>query len=129
MGGSSGGGRPRDRNGDGNTDDTTPAPQPDLQGYPNAPINRAFQPALPGGLERIAQQLGQGFGGQDMSQFISNLYQPMNIQQFQEPISQTQGNYDASKHTPISTGNEALDRLLMNSKKQTTSSSQDRDDN
>ena len=53
MGGSTGGGSGRRDNGD-----NTPAPQPDLQAYPNAPINRAFQPALPGGLERIASQLG-----------------------------------------------------------------------
>lgn len=112
-GGSRGGGRGSE-NGEGEVQELTP--------YANAPIQKTFQPSLPGGLDAIAAQLGQGYGvpQADMSGFLSNLYGPMNMLQFQEPISTTAEQFDEDKHEPISTGNTFLDDLLMGGGKMKT---------
>ena len=93
--------------------DETAAPTPaDLAAYQNAPVQRTFQPALPGALDRLGTQLQAGFGG-NQHDFVSGLYQPMNMLQFVEPISTTRDAFDADKHMPIETGNPYLDELLM----------------
>jgi hypothetical protein len=47
------------------------------------PVQRTFQPTLPGGMDMLGSQLqaGYGSGGGDMDAFLANLYQPMDIKQ------------------------------------------------
>ena len=106
----SGGSSNRRRSGSGGNTEEPEAPE--LEGYINAPITRTFQPALPGGLDALSSQLSQGYGGVDTS-FLSNLYRPMDVIQFMEPISTTAKQFDKEKHAPINTGNPYLDKLLM----------------
>lgn len=85
--------------------------------YDRAPVAQTFQPTLPGFNEMLASQLGKGFGsgGGSTPDFAAMLqaYKPMSVMNFKEPISSTAKAYDKTKHAPISTGNPALDRLLM----------------
>lgn len=96
------------------TDTTKPAVTQE-QFSARLPTMQTFQPTLPGFQGMLAQQLQQGFGsqGQDYAGLLSSLYKPMGILNFQEPISTTAAAWDAKKYAPISTGNPALDKLLM----------------
>lgn len=94
------------------------SPQQGTTPYANAPTTQTFQPTLPGFQNMLAQQLAAGFGsggGQasDFASLLSSLYRPMNVTQFKEPISQTAATYNKATNAPISTGNPALDQLLM----------------
>jgi hypothetical protein len=83
--------------------------------YAGAPSQVTFQPTLPGGMQAHANQLAMGYGGQpsDIMAQLSNMYQPVTLQQFQQPISTTAAMWDKKKHNPINTGNSVLDQLLM----------------
>ena len=83
--------------------------------YGQAPTQQTFQ-SMPGQQEAVASQISQAFSGADqggLEALLSNLYQPVTLTRYQEPIATTRTNYDKEKHTPISTGNAALDRILM----------------
>ena len=89
-----------------------------LPAYGNAPTSQTFQPTLPGFQSMLADQLAAGYGSggggaPDFASMLSNMYQPMSLMNFQEPISQTAAAYDKKKFAPIVTGNAALDKLLM----------------
>lgn len=83
--------------------------------YERAPVAQTFQPTLPGFQSSLADQLARGFGGSgtDLASLLAGLYQPMTVMRFSEPVTATAAAYDKSKNAPISTGNTALDRLLM----------------
>lgn len=95
---------------------STPAPTED---YARAPTAMVMQPAIPGHIGLLGQQLAEGFGGmapngeQDVTAFLDQLYQPMTAYQFQEPISTTAEKFKKGNFKPISTGNPTLDDLLM----------------
>ena len=109
MGG--GGDDDNDKNGGGGGDPKT--------AYGNLPGTQTFQPHLPGMQGMIANQLAQGFGGQglgDVGGMLSQLYKPMNVQKFKEPISTTAAMWDQDKYLNANTGNPVLDLLLMGKK-------------
>jgi hypothetical protein len=110
SGGGGGGGAPA----------PTPAPVVGTEQYARAPTAQTFQPAQPGFNEMLAGQLSRGFGsgGATVPDFnaMLQMYKPNTVMSFKEPISTTAKAYDKTKHAPISTGNPALDRLLMGQK-------------
>jgi hypothetical protein len=83
--------------------------------FAGAPSQVTFQPTLPGMMNAHASQLAAGYGGQpsDIMAQLSNMYQPVTLQQFHQPISTTAAMWDSKKHNPINTGNSVLDQLLM----------------
>ena len=97
--------------------------------YGNLPTAQTFQPTLPGFQQMQANQLAAGFGGQgqDFASLLASLYKPMSVMSFKEPISVTAGAYDPKKFMAISTGNPALDKLLMGTGKADAKSSTSKD--
>ena len=83
--------------------------------YERAPTSQTFQPYLPGFPDQIARQLQSGYGSEmgGLQDLLTNLYRPMTLMNYQEPISETQANYDPKKYAALNTGNPALDKLLM----------------
>ena len=101
--------------------------------YANAPTSQTFQPHLPGMQGLVASQLAQGFGSggsgaPDFESMLANMYQPMSVFNFKEPISATAGAFDKAKFAPINTGNPILDKLLMGDGKSSSKDSKDRGD-
>lgn len=81
--------------------------------YGQAPTQQTFQ-SFPGQQQAVADQIGGAFSGANgLEALLNDLYQPVTLTRYQEPISTTRSNYDADKHKKISTGNAALDRILM----------------
>lgn len=85
--------------------------------YGASPVAKTIQPFFPGFQGMIAQQLAQGFGSgggtpEQFSGALSDLYSPMTMFQFSEPISTTAALYGKGKYAPFNTGNAALDKLL-----------------
>lgn len=70
-----------------------------------------FQPHFPGALDAIASQLSQGFGGNFS---FGDLYRPMDIPTFNEPISSTQAALadKKKKYAAPNTGIPSLDAIL-----------------
>lgn len=96
--------------------------------YSRAPTVQTFQPTLPGFMGEIADQLSMGYGSgmggtapDQMAGFLSNLYKPMNVMRYQEPISTTAATWDKTKNVPINIGNSILEALLMGGGKVDTS--------
>ena len=81
--------------------------------YPNAPVQQTFQPMPPGGMQALSSQLQSGYGQSDMTGYLENMYRPMEITKFFEPISTTATQIKKGNYDPIETGNPMLDSLLM----------------
>lgn len=86
--------------------------------YPNAPVDRRFAIAPPGVTNLIAHQLSDGFGAPDKAnkEFLANLYDPMKITQFMEPISTTRDAIATGDYRKIHTGNPTLNHILRSGK-------------
>lgn len=107
MGGGGGSSKKSSRGGTGSTGATI------LPTYGNMPDVMTFQPHFPGALDAITSQLMQGFGG-DFS--FGDLYRPMKLPIFNEPISSTQAALadKKKKYAAPNTGIPALDAVLKN---------------
>lgn len=93
-----------------------PKPTP-TETYERAPTLITMQPAIPGTVDILSNQLSRGFGadvpGGEVASYLNDMYRPMEIYSFREPISATKSEFDANRHLDISTGNPVLDKLLM----------------
>jgi len=81
--------------------------------YGAAPTQQTFQ-SMPGQINAVGSQLEGAFDGMEgLTALLNSQYQPVTLTRYQEPIAATRAQYDEKKHNPISTGNAALDRILM----------------
>ena len=85
----------------------------------NLPYQTAFQPMMPGQMQQLGNQLTRGYGntapnGQPViSDYLADMYQPMNTYRFPVPISTLKDQYKSSKHKDVNTGNAILDDIIM----------------